>query len=146
MIKDLTYMCFNEFNEYEQFKDYMPNKYNLRAYTKKTIEIITNDTIQNIISNLFYEKYSIEKLFSNYRFNKVYFTFQDFLNFIKHVDSVFGEISNKTYVYMKQYNNSPRIIPQHDDNISEKVSSDSDCSISDNNMGINFVDSPSSYV
>ena len=38
------------------------------------------------------------------------------------------------------------MILQHDDNISDKVSSDSDCSVSDNNIGINFVDSPSSYV
>lgn len=92
MVKDMTCMIFNEYSEYEQFHEYCPNK---SKYNKKLIEKILNDKLQNIISDLFYKKYTIEKLFSNYRFYKVYFTFSDFLIFIKHVDEMFGIIANE---------------------------------------------------
>lgn len=151
MVKDLTYMCFNEFNYYEPFNEFKPNT---NKYNKKLIEDITGRKIQEIISDLFYEKYTIEKLFSNYRFNKVYFTFGDFLLFIKHIDTIFGDIADnnkdipiihRNYIeYIKKPNIKIKDKIPYDnishDSISDDYSEDSDKS------GINFIDSPSSYV
>jgi hypothetical protein len=92
LIKDMTYLCFNEFYKYDQFKEYMPH---INKYTTQYIRNLTNRKVRSIIEDLFYVKFKIEKLFSNYRFNKVYFTFDDLTSFITYVDHKFYEIAQK---------------------------------------------------
>lgn len=92
MVTDITYMCFNEYNEYKQFNKYKPNK---NKYSKKLIETITNNKMDIIIQDIFYETFPIEKLYSNYRFNKIYFTFDDFLKFITIIDNIFAKIATE---------------------------------------------------
>jgi hypothetical protein len=92
MVRDLAYMCFNEFNVYDHFNVLRPNK---NKYNKELIEHFTGKRIQEIILHGFYKKYKIEKLFSNYSFYKVYFTFNDFENFINYIDMIFGNLADK---------------------------------------------------